>query len=56
MSEAKEAKRPLLTRLTPYSEHGSDTNLSHPILRIKWSAKSYVRPEINHTHKLANYE
>ena len=30
--------------------------VSHPILRIKWSAKSYVRPEISHTHKLTNYE
>jgi len=30
--------------------------MSHPILRIKWSAKSYVRPEISHTHKPTNYE
>ena len=35
---------------------GFDTNLSHPILRIKWSAKSYVRPEISHTHKPTNYK
>ena len=24
--------------------------LSHPILRIKWDAKSYVHQEISHTH------
>ena len=30
--------------------------LSHPILRIKWDAESYVRPEISHTHKPTNYE
>ena len=29
--------------------------MSHPILRIKWDAKSYVRPEISHTHKPINY-
>ena len=30
--------------------------VSHLILRIKWDAKSYVRPEISHTHKPTNYE
>ena len=34
---------------------GTDV-LSHLILRIKCDAKSYVRPEISHTHKLTNYE
>ena len=29
--------------------------MSHPVLRIKWSAESYVRPEISHTHKPTNY-
>ena len=42
-------KQPFLTRLVSYSQHGFDTNLSHPILKIKWNAKSYVRPEISHS-------
>ena len=29
--------------------------MSHPILRIKWGATPYVRPEISHTHKPTNY-
>ena len=27
-----------------------DGEVSHPILRIKWDAKSYVHQEISHTH------
>ena len=30
--------------------------MSHPILRIKWDANSYVRLEISHTHKPTNYK
>ena len=30
--------------------------LSHPILRIKWDAESYVHLEISHTHKPTNYK
>ena len=48
-------KRPFLTRLASYSQHGFDTNLSHPILRIKLNALTHVCPGINHTHKLTNY-
>ena len=46
--------RPLLMKSKlPISAWG---HVSHPILRIKWDAKSYVRPEISHTHKPTNYE
>ena len=49
-------KRPFLTRLASYSQPSSDTNLSHPILRIKLNALTHVCPGINHTHKLTNYK
>jgi hypothetical protein len=49
-------KRLFLSRLASYSQHGSDTNLSHPILRIKLNALTHVCLGISHTHKLTNYK
>jgi hypothetical protein len=30
-------------------DNRNNKEMSHPFLRNKWSAYSYVRPEINHT-------
>ena len=54
-------KRPFLTRLASYSQHGFDTNLSHPILRIKLNAQNSCVPrDQSHTqadklHKVSSW-
>ena len=39
-------KRPVLTSHTSYSQHSSDTNLSHPVLKIKLSTNYMCAQEV----------
>jgi hypothetical protein len=49
--------RPVLTRLTSYSLHGSDTTLSHPDLRANPNARIHVRQDqVTHMHRLSEYQ
>jgi hypothetical protein len=49
--------RPVLTRLTSYSQHGSDTTLSHPVLRANLNARIHVRQDqVTHMHRLGEYQ
>jgi hypothetical protein len=46
-----------ITRLTSYSQHGSDTTLSHPDLRENLNARIHVRQDqVTHMHRLSEYQ
>jgi hypothetical protein len=49
--------RPVLTRLTSYSQHGSGITLSHPDLRGNPNARIHVRQDqVTHMHRLSEYQ
>ena len=48
--------RDILDRKTKSVKFDRTVAMSHPILRIKCDAKSYMRSEISHTHKPTNYK
>jgi hypothetical protein len=46
--------RPALTRLTSYSQHGSDATLSHLDLGANPNARIHVRQDqVTHMHRLS---
>jgi hypothetical protein len=46
-----------LTRLTSYSQHGSDTTLSHQDLRANPNARIHVRQDqVTHMHRCSEYQ
>jgi hypothetical protein len=49
--------RPVLTRLTSYSQHGSDTTLSHPDLGANLNARIHVRQDqVTQMDRLSEYQ
>jgi hypothetical protein len=49
--------RPVLARLTSYSQHGSDTTLSHPDLRTNPNVRIHVRQDqVTHMHRRSEYQ
>jgi hypothetical protein len=47
--------RPVLTRITSNSQHGSSTTLSHPDLRANPNARIHVRQDqVTHLHRLSD--
>jgi hypothetical protein len=49
--------RPVLTRITSYSQHGSDTTLSHPDSTVNPNERIHVRQDqVTHMHRLSEYQ